>query len=77
MVADQVQTARAVACPFVAAHDVWVSDRTGERWVIQGKQEVATMKGKPLIYNVEMRLADPSSVVYDVPLTGSGSSSSS
>jgi len=72
---DQVQTARAVACPFLTAKDVWVHSGTGERWSIESKQELAGLRGKPLVYGVELRLVEPDSIIYDVPLTGGSSSS--
>lgn len=73
---DQSQIARVVAYPFLTSEDVWVSKTTGERWIIKRKQEAAALQGKPLIYSVELRLAQPANIVYDVPLEAAASSSS-
>ncbi len=72
---NQTQLARIVAFPFLTAHDVWVNPDTGERWVIQAKQEVATLRGKPLVWNVQLNLEQPGSIIYKIPLTGGSSSS--
>ena len=74
--ADQKQAVRAVACPFLTAKDVWVNLSTDERWSIESKQELASLRGKPLIYGVEIRLIEPGNIAYDVPLTEVTSSSS-
>ena len=76
VVNDQSQTARVVAFPFLTAQDVWVNPTTGERWIIQTKQEVAAMRGKPLIWDIELRLEQPGSIIYSIPLTSDSSSSS-
>ena len=76
VVADQTQFARVIALPFLTAKDVWVSLTTGERWIIQAKREEAAMQGKPIIYQVEMRLAETASVVYKIPIEPTSSSSS-
>ena len=76
VVNDQTQIVRAVACPFLTAKDVWVNLDTDERWLIEQKHELAAMRGAPLVFAVELRLIEPSSVVYDISLETSGSSSS-
>lgn len=74
-VADRVMTARIVAHPTLVSRDVWVNPETAERWVIQTKQEVTAIRGKVLIWNVELRLLELSSIIYRVS-TNAGLSSS-
>lgn len=69
VVADQTQTARAVACPFLNAKDLWFNVTTGERWIVQSTHEIVSVQGKPVVYAVELRLAHPASIIYDLPLT--------
>lgn len=76
VVNDQVQVARAVACPFLTAKDVWINISTDERWSIENKQELVTLRGIPLVYGVELRLIEPSSIIYTISLEDTGSSSS-
>lgn len=75
VVTDQVQIVRAVACPFLTAKDVWVNLDTDERWSIEQKRELVAMRGVPLVFGVELRLIEPSSIVYDVALEAAESSS--
>jgi len=76
MVSNQKQVVRAVACPFLTSDDVWANLGTGERWFIGAKTEVASYRGKPLVYAVEIRLIPPDDIAYTIPLTPVESSSS-
>lgn len=73
--ADRVQTARAVACPYLVSKDVWVNDETDERWSVESRSVLAEVRGVPLIVGVELRLFEPSSVAYEIPMAAESSSS--
>ncbi len=77
MVANIAQMARAVACPFLTSEDVWISLATDERWAIQQKRKLVMLRGKPLVWNVELRLVPPSDVIYTIPQDWDGGASSS
>jgi hypothetical protein len=74
-IADRSIYAKGVACPYLTSRDVWVAPETGERWFIQGKKEMASVRGKPLVWMVELKLIEPDNSVYNVPLTDESSSS--
>jgi hypothetical protein len=77
VVNDQMQTVRAVACPFLTAKDVWANLETGERWSIERKRELVALRGAPLVWAVEIRMIEPNAIEYDIPLESSGDASSS
>ncbi|RKX21348.1 MAG: hypothetical protein DRP45_12420 [Candidatus Zixiibacteriota bacterium] len=72
MVSDQVQAARAVACPFLTAEDLWINLQTDERWAIQSKRTLVEVRGKPLVWDVELRLLPPSDIAYEIPRDWAG-----
>lgn len=74
--APQTQLVRAVACPYLTSKDIWVHGGTGERWSIEKVTEQAAIRGVPLVWSVELRLIEPNSIVYDIGLSGTTSSSS-
>lgn len=73
--ADTVQTARAVAFPYLVSKDVWVNDETDARWSIESKRVLAELRGVPLVLGIELRLFEPSSVAYEIPMAAGSSSS--
>lgn len=76
---DQTQKGRMVAYPQAQTEDFWANPTTGERWFLQTIAEAAAVRGIPLVWNVELRLAPADSPVYSLPLDwngGLGSSSS-
>ncbi len=56
---------------LVNSRDVFVAERSGRRWFIETVAAVAEYRGYPTKYQLEMRVAPFSDVVYKVPLTGS------
>jgi len=64
---DQAQMVRAVACPYLTAKDIWVNTDTDERWSIESKRELVSLRGRPLVYGVEIRLIELGNIAYDIP----------
>ena len=65
---DIVVKARMVNTWMLGEEDIWVNRLTDERYYIHRVQNVAEMRGVPLIANVEMRPAPISSSAYDIEL---------
>lgn len=56
---------------LVNSRDVFIAQRSGRRWFIETVAAVAEYRGYPTKYQLEMRVAPFSDVIYKVPLTGS------
>lgn len=67
-VLDYVITARMLTLPLIESQDVWVSRKTDDRYYIQSIQNVAEIRGVPLIANAELRLAPFTDVIYRIPI---------
>lgn len=65
---DIVVRARMVNTWMLGEEDIWVNRITDERYYIHRVQNVAEIRGVPLIANVEMRPAPFSSAAYDIEL---------
>lgn len=68
---QMVITAFAPADIMVNSRDVFVALRSGRRWHIETVATIAEMRGYPTKYQLELRLAPFSDVIYKVPLEGS------
>ena len=66
-----------VAYPMLETEDVWVDEDTGERFFFQTISIQTSIRGVPLIYNAELRLAPFTHKVYETPLVGPEAFSSS
>lgn len=73
VIAERRMTARAVACPYVTSKDVWVNADTDERWSIEAIREIGAL-GRPLIYQIELRLIEPDNIIYQFPINNDSSS---
>lgn len=62
------QVVRAVAYPRVDAYDMLVAAQTGERYVIRNVQDVAAVRNKPLVYNLQLFRVSGADYKHDVPL---------
>lgn len=67
-VGDIVVSGRMLMLPVVDEFDVWVSRKTDDRYYIQSIQNVAEIRGVPLISNVELRPAPYTDVVYNIAI---------
>lgn len=56
---------------LVNSRDVFVATRSGRRWFVETVKTAAEYRGHPTKYDLELRVAPFSDVVYAVPLTGS------
>lgn len=65
---DVVVTARMLMLPLIAGQDVWVSRKTDDRYYIQSIQNIAEIRGVPLVSNVELRPAPFTDVIYRIPI---------
>lgn len=74
---DLVTKGRFFAYPHLATYDVFVEKGTDKRWIIRKVDNVAELRGQPLVYSAEMRLAAFTDPVYNVPLSQTPVSSSS
>lgn len=77
MNSNRTQLATTVAYPFLNTEDVWVSTQQDMRWFVQSCNDNSSFRGVPVLFNVELRLAPPSDIIYDVPIVQSTASSSS
>lgn len=67
-VKDIVVTGRMLMLPLIDEQDVWVSRKTDDRYYIHSIQDVAEIRGVPLIANIEMRPAPFTDVIYEIPI---------
>lgn len=65
---DIVVTARMLMLPLIEEQDVWVSRKTDDRYYIQSIQNVAEIRGVPLVANVSLRPAPFTDVIYRIPI---------
>jgi len=67
-VKDIVVTARMLLLPLIDEYDVWVSRQTDDRYYVHSIQNIAEIRGVPLIGNVELRPAPFTDVIYDIAI---------
>jgi hypothetical protein len=67
-VKDIVVTGRMLMLPLIDEQDVWVSRKTDDRYYIHSIQNVAEIRGVPLVANVELRPAPFTDVIYEIPI---------
>lgn len=60
---------RVTADVVVASRDVWVSEGEDERFYVHKVKEVASFRGQPIIYLLELRRAPESDIIYSFPVT--------
>lgn len=60
---------RVVAFPDLAKEDVWVDGDTDQRWIVHEITPSVAWRGVPLVYDVTIRLAPHSDIVYKIPVT--------
>lgn len=67
-VAPAVMRAQIAGLPPINQYDAWVSPTANYRFYITNIQVAAEMEGLPLVYNVELRLAERSDILYSFPV---------
>jgi hypothetical protein len=65
---DVIVTGRMLMLPLISEQDVWVSRKTDDRYYIRSIQDVAEIRGVPLVANVEMRPAPFTDVIYQIAI---------
>jgi len=65
---DIVVTGRMLMMPLLQETDVWVSRETDDRYYIQKIQDVAEIRGVPLVANVELRPAPYTDIIYTIAI---------
>lgn len=65
---DIIVTGRMLMFPLIEEKDVWISRKTDDRYYIESIQDVAEIRGVPLIANVELRPAPFTDVIYNIPI---------
>lgn len=68
MVGNITMQARAVAYPYVDSGDVLVSADNDRRWFVNTVNKATFIRTKPIILQLELRLAPASNIIYDFPL---------
>ena len=67
-VKDVVVHGRMLMLPLLESWDVWVNDKTDDRYFIHSIEHIAEIRGVPLVANVELRPAQYTDVVFDIPI---------
>lgn len=67
-VAPAVIQAQITGLPPINQYDAWISPVNNYRFYITNIQVAAELEGLPLLYNVEMRLAERSDILYSFPV---------
>lgn len=62
------RSARGVAYPMVTTYDLWIDGDKNKRYVIRQVETSVEIKGRPLVYNFELRELPANAIEYDVPL---------
>lgn len=65
---DIIVGARMLAEPQLDEEDVWVARDTDMRWFVHTIKHIAEIRGYPLVYQVELRLAEFSNGVYQIEI---------
>lgn len=65
---DVVVSSTMLMTELLAEDDIWVSDRTDDRYFVHKVQHTEEMRGVPLVATVELRLIPFSHVVYTIDI---------
>jgi hypothetical protein len=65
---DVIVQARMIAIDLMSEDDIWVSDKTDDRYYIHSVQNIAEIRGVPLLAQVEMRPIAYTSPVYTIEI---------
>jgi hypothetical protein len=69
IIAETMETARALAYPIVEPNDVWVSGTSNVRYFIQPDiASVARHRGTDLVINIRLKIVPANSSVYHIPV---------
>lgn len=65
---DIIVQARMIATDLLSEEDVWVSEKTDDRYYIHTVQNIAEIRGVPLLAQVEMRPIAYTSPIYTIAI---------
>ncbi len=65
---DVVVPAKMLMVDLLGEDDIWVADRTDDRYFVHRVQHVEEMRGVPIVANVELRLVPFTHVAYAIPI---------
>lgn len=65
---DVVVQARMLAVDLLSEEDIWVSDKTDDRYYVHAVQSIAELRGVPLVSQVELRPIPYTSPVYTIQI---------
>ena len=68
---NAVVTARVIGFPALNYRDIWVNGLSDERWTLRAVKVAASLRGVPLVYEVQLELIPWSNIVYQLPLSES------
>lgn len=66
---DVVTEVRLFGYPHVSTYDILVDKSSDRRWVVRKVENVAELRGQPLVYTAEIRLAPFTDPIYKIPMT--------
>lgn len=61
-------TARVIGFPGINYRDIWVNDKSDERWRVDDVEIIAAIRGVPLVYKVSLGLIPFANIAYNIPL---------
>lgn len=70
-VRDDTKKGRFIGCPQLYSYDVWVCKDSDERYYLHEIATICHIRGVPLAFSAELRLAAWDDVIYTVSLEGS------
>jgi hypothetical protein len=62
------RSARGVAYPMILTYDLWIDADKNKRYVIRQVDTAVELKGKPLVYILELRELPANALEYSIPL---------
>lgn len=69
-VTDMVARGKFVGIPVLNRGDIWLDKESDRRYYIWNVQNVSEINQVPIIVTAELRLAEATDAIYNVPLTG-------
>jgi hypothetical protein len=65
---DVIVNARMLAEPQLNEEDVWVDQKTDIRWFVHKIEHIVEIRGYPIVYQVELRMAEFSNPIYGLEI---------
>lgn len=65
---DVVVTAQMLMVDLLEEEDIWVADKTDDRYFVHRVSHVEEMRGVPILANVELRLVPFTHIAYAIPI---------